>query len=84
MWWILYIFMRTFFILQKSSLTSWPCSFFYEMFLPQPPVMFSTDFDYSKRDSGPKHFLEVTEGIELLQQNALDKLRFSDPVSEQT
>ena len=30
-----------------------------------------------------KIFLEVTKGIERLQQNALDKLRFSDPDSEQ-
>ena len=36
-----------------------------------------------KRDSSPKHFLEVTKEIERLQQNALDKLRFLDPDSEQ-
>ena len=31
-----------------------------------------------KEDSKPKYFLEVTKGMERLQQNALDKLRFSD------
>ena len=36
-----------------------------------------------KRVSSPKHFLEVTTGIERLQQNALDRLRFSDLDSEQ-
>ena len=34
-----------------------------------------------KRDSSPKRFLEVTKGIERLQQNDLDKLRFLDPDS---
>ena len=67
--------------------------FFSKYFLPQPPVMFSTDFDYSvicrftkgvqkiamKRDSSPKHVLEITKGKERLQQNASGKLRFSDP-----
>ena len=71
--------------------------FFSKYFLPQPPVMFSTDFNQSvicsftkrvqkiaiKRGSSPKHFLEATKGIERLQQNASDKLRFSDPDSEQ-
>ena len=36
-----------------------------------------------KRDSSPKHVLEVIKGIEHLQQNASDKLHFSDPESEQ-
>ena len=36
-----------------------------------------------KRDSNPKLFVKVTKGIEHLQQNALDKLRFSDSDSEQ-
>ena len=36
-----------------------------------------------KNASIPKHFLEVTKGIKRLQQNALDKLRFLDPDSEQ-
>ena len=36
-----------------------------------------------KRDSTAKKFLEVTKGIEHLQQNVLDKLRFSDPNSKQ-
>ena len=35
------------------------------------------------RDSSPKIFLEVTKRIDLLQQDTLDKLRFSDSDSEQ-
>ena len=35
-------------------------------------------------DSSPKHFLEVTKGIERLQQNALDKLGISDPNSDKS
>ena len=59
--------------------------------------MFSTDFHQSliysfakatfeftiKGDSSQKNFLEVTKGIERLQQNALNKLCFSDSNSEQ-
>ena len=69
----------------------------FEIFLPKHPVMFSTDLHYSlicsvtkkacifaiKKDSSPKTFLEVTKGIDHLQQNALEKLRFSDSDSEQ-
>ena len=36
-----------------------------------------------KRHSSPKHFPEVTERKECFQQNALDKLRFSDTDSKQ-
>ena len=31
-----------------------------------------------QRGSSTKHFLRVTKGIERLQQNAADRLRFSD------
>ena len=85
-----------FFVLQKSSLLSSPWHLFLEIFLFQPPVMFLTQLDkreYNftkrgykidiKRDSTAKKFLEVTKGIEHLQQNVLDKLRFSDPNSKQ-
>ena len=62
----------------------------FEIFLPQLLMMFSTNLNYSvicsftkrvykiamKNASIPKHFLEVTKGIERLLQNALDKLRF--------
>ena len=34
-------------------------------------------------NSSPKHFVEATKGIERFQQNASDKLRFSDPETEQ-
>ena len=85
--------MRTKFVLRKSSFPFLIISLFFEIFLPQPPIMFSTDFNLSvicsftkkvykiamKRDSSPEHFLEVIKGIEHLQQNALNKLRFSDP-----
>ena len=37
-----------------------------------------------KRDCSPKHFLEVTKGIERLQQNAIDKLRFLDPTQSKS
>ena len=66
--------LRFLFILQKISFSFWPCSFFFEIFLPQLPVMFSTDLRQLicsfnkraykiaiKRDSVPKHFLEVTK-----------------------
>ena len=36
-----------------------------------------------KRDSSPKHLLEVTKGIEDLQQNVLAKLRYLDPDSDE-
>ena len=34
-------------------------------------------------DSSTKHFLEITKNIERLQQDAIDRLRFSDVGSEQ-
>ena len=37
-----------------------------------------------QKGSSTKHFLRVTKGIEHLQQNAVDRLRFSDFDSEQT
>ena len=39
--------MRIFFVLLKRSFPSSSCSFFFEIFLPQPPVVFSTDFNQS-------------------------------------
>ena len=36
--WRFYIFMKTFFVLQKSSFPSWPCRVFFLIFLPQPRV----------------------------------------------
>ena len=90
-------FYENFFRFTKKFLPLLITQLFFEIFLAQPPAMFSTDFNWSvicsftkrvwkisiKRDSTPKHFLEVTKGIERLQQNASDKLRFSDPDSEQ-
>ena len=81
--------MSTFFVLQKCSFPSWSCRLYLNV-LRKHPVMFSTDLHQSsicsvtnkacnfaiKRDSSLKIFLEVTKGIDLLQQNTLDKLRF--------
>ena len=38
MWWRFYIFVKSFFVLRKSSFPSWPCRVFFEIFLPQPPM----------------------------------------------
>ena len=73
-----------------------PVAFFRSIFI-STPVIFLTHLYKSvicsfnkrcskiviKRNSSAKFFLKVTKGIECLQQNALDKLRFSDPDSEQ-
>ena len=86
MWWILYIFIKSFFVLQKRSFPSSPCTLFFAIFLLQPPVMFLTHLYKSiicsftkrcykiviKRNSSAKKFLEVTKGIERFQQNAID------------
>ena len=37
------IFMKTFFVLWKGSFPLSTLQVFFEIFLPQPPVMFSTD-----------------------------------------
>ena len=36
MWWILYIFMISFFVLRKSSFPPWPCTLFSKYFYPNP------------------------------------------------
>ena len=88
--------MRTFFVLEKvpSPLDPVGC---FKIFLRKHTLMFSTYLHQSlicsvtkkackfaiKRGSSPKIFLEVTKGIDLLQQNALDKLCFSDSDSKQ-
>ena len=88
MWWILHISMRTFFVLRKSSFLSWPCRFFSKWFSPNPGDVFNWSSLVKackfavKRDSIPKFFLEVTKGIERL-QNAFDEIHFSDSSSEQ-
>ena len=92
MWWRLYIFIKSFFY--KNVLFRLHPAAFFAIFLLQPPVMFLTHLyksvmcRFTKRcykivikiNSSAKKFVEVTKGIERLQQNAL---RFSNPNSEQ-
>ena len=87
------IFLQNLFLFYKNVLSRLhPIAFFHNIF-SSTPVMFLTHLYKSltssftkrcykifiKRNSSAKKFLEVTKGIERLQQNALDKLRFSDP-----
>ena len=90
------IFLRNLFLFYKNVLSPLHSVAFFAIFLLQIPVMFLTHLyksvicSFTKRgykivitrNSSAKKFLEVTKGIERLQQNALDKLRFSDPDSE--
>ena len=83
MWWRLYIFMRIFFALRKSSFPSWLTMLvFSEVFLPQYLVMSSTDLhwpiicSFTKKACTQKICLEIPKGIERLQQKRLCQFPF--------
>ena len=83
-------FYKIFFCFTKSFFPVFTVYLFFAIFLLQPPVMFLTHLEKSvicsftkrcykiviKKNSSAKKFLEVAKGIERVQQNALDKLRF--------